>query len=407
MNYMERFLPQSFQKALFATACFLALSNPYGARAEDEAPLGIPGLLATESQPTQFDLNDVSFLFPIPESSDDLPYLLNVDSPGRGGFLMPADTRELIASRSDIPGLYVVAARVDHCFPGDEPGSCQRQLRITGQPLRVNPQTGEITADDRSIHLFYQLTNWNFKRLVAELRELKKLSSGETVGKPLSVHPVMQAEGLSGPYAQKLNSIISAFAGEENFIHVARITQAGPGRVFIQEDVDSFPVPIPGTLSDPAPLSLFMSGNPGFGSLLSDRLQDASVEDLWRHQTGSPSAQLNQAELEHAVNRSFFFDNPLLSDVKTLDCFSCHFAERVRRDLVADPELALSETAFADEYLNAKHDLTATHNGLPIHSEKMFGYTGRAASVAVRVVNESAVVADALSKRRFQPERLR
>ena len=365
---------------------------------------------------TRFDLNDVSFLYPLPESARDFDYLLGATSPALGGLLVPESVRTpptSIFGKAMSAEHRIIAARVDHCFPGTEEKPCVRQIRLTADAVVENPETGIVSTTDQPIHLFYELTNSAFKELVSELRALKALANGETDGKALSVNPVMKKEGLDGPYARKLNDIIARFAGEENLVRIADMNLGGKftgssSRVFFQRDLNENFLPIPGTLTgggeEAVTQAVFSQVGNRFG-FLTVGPRNSKFELLWRHQTNDLGPFLNeptQTEIEEAVNDMFRIDNPKLSDVTNTDCVSCHIAERVRKAVVENPESALSEMAFTNEFKNRRYDLTPTHNGLDIIFEKMFGYSDTAPSVSVRVANETSIVARALSQARFQ-----
>ena len=102
-----------------------------------------------EPSPTPLDLNDVSFLFPLPKWAD-RDDLLSPSSSGTRGELLPAsafnvDAQHIIVQQSDVvapsdvhASLRVVGIRVDPCFPAeDDHRGLARALR--GPELLTRP----------------------------------------------------------------------------------------------------------------------------------------------------------------------------------------------------------------------------------------------------------------------------
>lgn len=97
---------------------------------------------------TALDLNDVSFLYPLPTLAE-RTRLLGLEAQGNGGPLL---TRALFDAlpplMPDTPGsiafgdLRIVSARIDPCFPGSAPPAapvCLAQLRLVAQPVLARP----------------------------------------------------------------------------------------------------------------------------------------------------------------------------------------------------------------------------------------------------------------------------
>ena len=75
---------------------------------------------------------------------------------------------------------------------------------MSAQPLTTDPTTQGVITQDAAIHLFYDLDEATWADVLARLAALKAIAGSSTSGAPLGVHPTMQAQGLTGPYAQAL-----------------------------------------------------------------------------------------------------------------------------------------------------------------------------------------------------------
>jgi hypothetical protein len=191
-------------------------------------------------QPTiaaHVDLNDVSFLYPLPswEARDDL---LRLSSAGDQGALLTRSTYDgppalavFTPSGPSNADVYedsrVVGVRVDPCFAAGESAAsgCKKQIRLIVQPILPNPDASAttLTTGDAALHLLYDLDDAQWAGLVRGLADLQALAGDGTRGKPLGVHPVIEAEGLRGPYATALNALVLRYAGEATLARIARM----------------------------------------------------------------------------------------------------------------------------------------------------------------------------------------
>ena len=170
------------------------------------------GRLGADCGQSPLDLNDVSFLFPLPDTVAGLDGLLGLDSKGPAGTLLPVAARTGLPAHLErgadsslhapLDGVRVVAARVDPCFAAT-PGECRKQLRLVAQPF--HPTGSPPRVIDATVHLFYDLSDSQFTDLVAGLRALKQRAGAMTACQPLQVHPVMVKEGLGGEYAARFD----------------------------------------------------------------------------------------------------------------------------------------------------------------------------------------------------------
>jgi hypothetical protein len=121
----------------------------------------------------QWDLNDVTYIMPLPTNADE-NNLLKLKSPGLGGELLkPEFLKEMpVLSIRHNPEeitqrLRVMTVRIDPCFPLPTPTSCQKQIRLVWQPVSIDKHKNVITLD-MALHSFYVLTDEEFKLLTNE-----------------------------------------------------------------------------------------------------------------------------------------------------------------------------------------------------------------------------------------------
>jgi hypothetical protein len=351
-----------------------------------------------------FDLNDVSWLLPLPVATQQ-SLLLGFTASGGKGELFPRkhyDALPGLVVNADAAALFakfkIISARIDPCFPKAVTGGCIKQLRLVAQPLVV--KNFSTTTEDATIHLFYELTDAEFGSALEALHELKRLAAGRTEGKPLDVHPVIRAEGLNGPYATTLHALVTRLCGEQNLTRVAFMR-------LVQEDVAwSFGALnlINGTLAaDPIPRlnNLTLQGVQEFGNteFRSGQLQPAaSGDDLVVLLSESEMRLTDQRTLNRAVTSALRLEHPARSNPLTADCASCHVVSRALSN--ARLERKLDTSAHADAFVgNVRFDLRRVDAvGDDPRAMRAFGYFGTLSAFSQRTINESAEVAEVLSR---------
>jgi len=386
----------------------LGLSMPvvYGCGSHEGSPDdGVAG-----SRAQGFDLNDVSVLYPLPEwAARDT--LLAPNETGAQGALIPRASYDAAAPdlalgfpftpTDTYASLRVVGVRVDPCFPADasEAPACLRQIRLVLQPV-IQDEAGALTTIDAAVHALYVLDDALWEDLLLDLGALRELTGGGTQGQPLQVHPVLSAEGLTGPYASALRTLILKAAGEATLSELAFmvLTKVDTtwgfsklkrlGTTFepvvvplldVQEQTTSMNLLDPAAV--PPPRSFIISPAPT-GSLI-HLLADTSTD---------------QSLVESAVREALLIDNPTSpKNPQTMDCVSCHLATRNRSYIEQVRQIDTStwqERFTADDY-----DLRRTDEvGDDPRSLRSFGYFQRRSSIGERVIHESALVARALSR---------
>jgi len=358
---------------------------------------------APETAPEPLHLNSLSVLFPLPPPGHH-DQLLGPADMGAKGTLLPIDIYNLappLVQRRDRTEIYshlrVVSARFDPCFPdlAAAPENCAMQLRLVLQPLET--VAGVTTTEDAALHLFYAI---DWPSVYASLNALQKLAPESTPDAPLSIHPGLAAQGLSGPYGQALRDLILTHAGTDNLTQITFMRVKG--FVLDQWDFGGFeliqrqPVPIVGVTTatqtfvnvagisdedyvgrvdpEPSPADNII---PAYDSLLFRRA----------------SAEVRQ-NVAQAVLR---LEHPGRHHPKTVDCVSCHVANGAHLWLDRNyPELNLRQ--HPEHYQSSLNLALVTQVPRLTASLRAFGYFDNKVAIAQRTVNETAAIAEFLAR---------
>jgi hypothetical protein len=279
--------------------------------------------------------NDVSILWPIPQDGE-LPaagYLKvfpKTNERGPGFPIAQADTFGDL--HGDLPSsawqstLAVIALRVDPCSAAND---CAKELRLSAET--ISP-----ALSDAAMHLIYKLTDAAFNSLIDELDVWRKHSPVAT-GARLSVHPGLEAAGITSPFAKELHDIVIRYATEAALTRVTINSFAMDNWGFRQFDKLSSGwtrTAIPGleftesqswlrqaaidSTTDP---SGTITPAPAAATKKMAALQRADALA-----NGPTSAEVLVAR--DAINH---FENPTLSNAATADCASCHMANQTHR----------------------------------------------------------------------------
>jgi hypothetical protein len=359
------------------------------------------------------DLNDVSFLFPLPAPGAEAQ-LLGLDATGPRGPLLPRalyDGLPLIVEGADGTALYararVVSARVDPCFPGSTPPDapvCVKQVRLVVQPVHVGGADAGFTetTEDAAIHLFYTLDDASFTEVHRALWRLKDLAGDATAGRPLDVHPVMKSEGLGGAYASQVKDLVLRHCGAQNLTRIAFMSVASFGRAW---RFGAFDVVNGALKADAIPRLHGLTvqdvqefGTPEFrnGALVPSPPGD----DLDVLLSESAMRLADQRTLERALTSALRIEHPERESPRTIDCGSCHVASRARRH--AETYRAVDTSTWDDAFHAApRFDLRRVDGaGDDPAALRAFGYFGNQSALSQRTINESAVIAEVLSASR-------
>lgn len=347
------------------------------------------------------DLADVSMLFPIRAPAA----LWALDSVVDGQRLLEAAWAEealpvfeagsgRVPARSALAGEYrVVGVRFDPCFPG-EGGACRRQIRLVAQPVELDLEGVQVV--DAAAHLLYDLDEAAWADVVAELHRLHTRAGGRTRGQPLSVHPVLEAEGADGPYGQALAALVRRYARSERLVQIAGMSTNGAVWIFRATDVVRgalVPHPIPRLPGAPGHIVSPRRHTPTLGGYHFDPELPAG-DPLGPLAAGTDflttPADTLRAELED-IGRLL---HPTATSPATHDCGSCHAADfMVREVLAARPDVTVTPAFVAPRFDLRRLD----SNVHDLQSLRAFGWFGREPAIAQRTIHESAAVAEALS----------
>ncbi len=392
--------------ALLSCVLFLAAC---GTGAPPTPPCDAPGAPPCAAADGGYDLNDVSFLYPLPPPAR-LDALLALDADGGRGALLP---RALYDAMPELEQgtprattwaqLRVVAVRVDPCFPGSAPpapASCVQQVRLVAQPVRNGLDAGvPTTTADATVHLFYTLADADFLEARRALRQLKELAGAATDSRPLDVHPVMLREGPDGAYAGALSEAVIRLCGEQNLSRVAFMAVATGGNTWTFGAFDVVggglvDATIP-RLTDKTRQGVQELGSESFhnGVLLPGAPNDPMLALLAEREM----RLLDARSLDRALTAALRVEHPDRSSPRTVDCASCHVASRARRHAEAFHQQ--DNSAHADAFqAPARFDLRRVDAaGDDPRALRAFGYFGAKSALSQRTINESAAVAQALS----------
>lgn len=346
------------------------------------------------------DLNDVSWLVPLPTAST-LDAMLPLDAAGPKGALLPRalyDALPGLVEQEPADLLYakyrVVSARVDPCFPASASGGCVRQLRLVAQPVVVDAQF-QFTTEDGAIHLLYALDDAGWAEVLTAVKQLKTLAGAETDGQPLDVHPVMKREGLRGAYATALHAMVTRQCGQQNLVRVAFMK-------LVQKDVawrfGALNLVGGQLVNDSIPRlgSLTEQGVQEFGTTAfrSGQLQPDAPGDQFSVLLSENELRLtDQRTYDRAIASALSLESPAKSNPKTVDCGSCHTASRSLRNAMKERPFDASQ--FAERYVgNSRFNLSRIDAaGDDPRALRAFGYFGTQSALSQRTINESAEVA--------------
>lgn len=362
-----------------------------------------------------WDLNDVSYLMPLPKviGSDNL---LKIKDEGSQGPLLPRQVLSVVPPLSPVmtsaeaeENLRVIAVRIDPCFPLPTPMACQKQIRFVWQPLEIGFRQQTSTVD-AALHSFYVLTDAEFDELLLDLAAWKNKFSPQTQNLPLQIHPAWKAEGDQSTAFIEFNSIVKKYAGTRKLTRVTSMVVRGAGDMWAfagfaikDNQLKLFMVPrldrqsqafvnfaVPADHFERGMISPQPTGNDSFSKI---------TTNSDRYQVGETTPEHEEVILKElrAMHR---IENPHAFNPENMDCVSCHVALSGRSWIEKNrPDLGLQTIADAFAYKNARYNLenksTNVHN---TQSLRAFGYFGNELAISQRVINESAAVADQINQ---------
>lgn len=372
------------------------------------------GLTLQAQESPRWDLQDVSYLFPLPERLND-PDVLTVKSQDSLGPLLPRKHIEALPQLTPdlqhhliYDQLRVVGVRIDPCFPEGDPARpkvCHPQIRMVWQPMeerRLGHGEYELHPSDAAIHTFYELSATRFESFARGLQELKKKHRVATQGLPLTVHAKLREQGNSGEFGREFRAWILRFAGEENLTRITFMTVIGGGTQwhfggFDVRGGDLHGIDIPRIHTRTQSFSNMSFHKDRFmGGLHPEPNDPDHFNELMKH---AESYLRNQpdSELRRAAQAIHRIENPSIHSPETMDCVSCHVAQPARLFLQAKrPDLQLDRHSMRFRSL-LNLDAVGAKNGMTDRI-RAFGYFDRDPAVSHRAIHESAAVAERMNR---------
>jgi len=356
-----------------------------------------------------WNLNDVSYLMPLPEIAG-TDSLLKVGDIGAKGSILPKLVVDRIppllmtSGRDEVDAaLRVVAIRIDPCFTQLSPERCEKQIRFVWQPI-VQGTRPRAVAADTALHSFYVLTDLEFSELRIDLQAWKQKHRLQTEGLPLQVLPILQNPTRNNQALKDLLSVFLKHTGLRNLTKVtAMVLRGGEDMwVFMQFDlIDGQLVSQPIPRLDNRPTQAFVNQvNPAtsFGRVqvaprpVSDDYFGTIVSSTETLTADHDPLIIKEMEILYRI------ENPRNFHANNMDCVSCHLAEPAKQWAQrARPHLNLQALWPQSMYQNARHNLqNSTAQLWSTHMLRGFGYFGNKPAISQRVINESAEVADQL-----------
>lgn len=379
-------------------------------------------LLFTQMAFARFELNDVSYLFDLPQASES-NYLLRPNDVGMNGTLFPkkisAPISDLVISydapEDNYEALRVVGMRVDPCFKYqiELVEVCHPQIRLIWQPIRI--LDNKVSTFDAAVHTFYDLQESEFKLLISKLQKLKNKFKVSTRNIPLSVHPALLNKKTRNDFSRELKKIILETAGETK---LRRFTFMKFLTVNIWWSFGGMDRDVNGNWK---PLSIpFVHSAENKQDFFNDDFHESvgmrgtiipSIDhrhDNLSEITQGFSLQTNTEgikKIKNALTIINRIENPNIHHPATIDCVHCHIAgptktwlEKKFTDVIK--EIKTSDS-YTQEFLFQNNLSNPTHDKNFNKSLRAFGYMDDSPSINQRVINESSFVADELNRHFF------
>ena len=349
--------------------------------------------LISHSEPARgFDVNDVTFVFPLNQKNQTKAYPDVALNNGKGGQILSASLFSKIDhqahklsqmdSRYPLKDWRVVALRYDPCFPKSAlaPETCLEQIRLIAQPFSGSG------FQDVSMHLLFQISEGARTpnaRILNSLLAIKNLSAAKTQGVPLVVHPGLEDElkkyaRVNGPVAEQLLQLIKTYGQQKNLKEVtftdADFNNNGPwffmgGRIEKENWVLD---PIPGVKNKAL---LQTTDENGF---ISDNVPAENIGITPFMTFDDQGLGIKQTLAESEVYRLHRTENPKFANPRNTDCASCH--------VVASKQFAFKLDDKESSYL-FRSPVGIT--GYSLASNHPNGHSGLGTSEVVRVLGYS------------------
>jgi hypothetical protein len=343
---------------------------------------------------------DVAVLYPL-EAGTDITHLIPATEPAAFGPLLA----EMIgpgslASLDEGAGfstLRLVGIRLDPCSAHF---GCNSEARLIFQPISSVGDEGPM-AGDGAAHAFYDVPPAELTLMLRQILTLKKLYGADvSYGDELSVHPLLVAGGVDGPFARGLREIVKQHLGWARLTRVTISTHDNFygdtwGFAIFDRRVGGFEQSL---VANTDVTEQRVDGS----SARTDELGQAtfstsSISSLEKIAliVGPRPVEATTAMREGFAAATDSLDIEVHSPANT-DCVTCHLAEGARNIGINEFGFSAAVTAPTARSIDYRRETRAITN---MHA---FGYLGRSVSIMQRTAIEAAHSADQFTAERFE-----
>ena len=374
-------------------------------------------LFSCLSAQAAWNINDVSILFDLPKSSEELSYLIPADSIISASIydsVKPMVIGDVDMPKDEYKAIRVVGARLDPCFNYIPTGNkCYAQIRLVWQPIGRN-KAGEYVAMDAGFHTFHELSTIEFKTLLARVDTLKtrmEKAGVKTQGIPLDIHPALKNPKTRLAFNTEMKSIIQSNATKKNLSRVTFMRLFTPAIWWVFggleiKNGEAIDMKIARLGENEKVINFF---NDDFnevagmrGAIVPELVNDSKADDL-TELLKNYSYTFSSPEGKAYVKKSFEtldkVDNPSHFNSENMDCVHCHMSTPTRAWLMKkDPALVKANSKTRFKFSGANLANTSGHL-MNTKSLRLFGHFGTKTAIGQRVINESAEVVRILNSK--------
>lgn len=354
----------------------------------------------------KFDLNDVSYLLPLPQNLQN-DQALEMNSFVTADFLKLFPRLHMRYPQADLfQTMKLVALRID---------PVHKHIRSVWQPVILGPGQ-QTTSLDVAVHSFYHLSDSDFLTFVSEIEKWKQTfepSIQNQNPKALQIHPLVQYaftpnHKLQNQQQSALADLLKIFSKSMQKQTLFKVTamalrSADDMWVFLgfERNTNGIPEPIQISRTKNQTVQTYVNTAVPF-----DHFEMAQITGLleniefklgeFLYQVQNQSA-LSEDQIRSTLKTAHQLENPSLFKEDQMDCVHCHVVQSAREFLQTKYSNS-SQTLFQNQYLNANYDLTNTTSDIfNTRQIRGFGYFDRGSAISQRVIHESAEAADVLN----------
>jgi len=380
------------------------------------------------AQVMKWDLNDVSYLFHLPDGDAQADIdLLGPEDHGVSGALLPRELYQqvptLLIGGNGNPTLYkkalrVIAARIDPC-PSLEADRCVPEIRLIWQPVEHDGYAGEWVAGDAAIHSFYKLSHNNFESLKNELWRIKQWLASQgvtTTSTALDIHPALKNRNTADTFNHQIQQTLIKYAGSSNLEKITYVALMAPTRWWrfgiFEKNADGAWNTTEIPRLDMTTEDIFntaVEDGVGFGlekgidavfNIFPEEYPDTDNIFTVINKGYRFNDERDKAVFKEKLDAIARFRNPHNTNPDNLDCASCHYADATKH-YIGNRFPELDKVSTAAEFINPAPDLFNLENlSLAAKSGRnvrAFGYFKDKPVIIQRTINESAVSANWLN----------